>query len=72
MPRNILLGQIWKHNASGEAYLVTKTYQEVFSTYAILRKVGEETRGTTRVKVQKTADGVALPGFTFTQEEEER
>ncbi len=70
MPRNLLLGQVWRSNASGDNYLVTKVYQEVFSTFAVLRKVGEETAGTVRVKVQKTADGVSLPGYTFTQEEQ--
>ena len=69
MPRSLLLGQVWKNNASGDNYLVTKVYQEVFSTFAVLRKVGDETAGTVRVKVQKTAEGVSLPGYTFTQEE---
>ncbi|MFQ5696437.1 MAG: hypothetical protein ACE5HB_10645 [Terriglobia bacterium] len=69
MPRTILMGQVWQNDSSGENYLVTRIYQEVFSTYAVLRKVGEETGGTLRVKVQKLADGVALPGYTFTQEE---
>lgn len=69
MPRTVLLGQVWQNNATGENYLVTRTYQEVFSTIAILRKVGDETSGTVRVKLQKTQDGVVLPGYTFTQEE---
>lgn len=70
MPRSIQMGQIWKNEASGENYLVTKMYQEVFTTYAVLRKVGDETAGTVRVRVQKTADGMTLPGYTFTQEEQ--
>jgi hypothetical protein len=70
VPRNLLLGQVWRSNATGENYLVTKVYQEVFSTFAVLRKVGDETAGTVRVKVQKSADGVSLPGYTFTQEEQ--
>ena len=70
MPRSILLGQVWRSNASGDNYLVTKVYQEVFSSFAVMRKVGDETAGTVRVKVQKTADGVSLPGYTFTQEEQ--
>jgi hypothetical protein len=64
------MGQVWRSNATGENYLVTKIYQEVFSTFAVLRKIGDETAGTVRVKVQKTADGVSLPGYTFTQEEQ--
>ena len=69
MPRSILLGQVWQNNTTGDNYLVTKTYQEVFSTVAVLRKVGDESGGAVRVKVQKTADGVTLPGYIFTQEE---
>lgn len=70
MPRSILLGQVWQNNTTGDNYLVTKTYQEVFSTVAVLRKVGDETTDSVRVKVQKTADGVTLPGYIFTQEEQ--
>jgi len=69
VPRSILLGQVWRNEATGANYLVTKVYQEVFSSFAVMRKVGDETAGTVRVKVQKTADGVSLPGYTFTQEE---
>ena len=71
MPRSLQLGQIWRYNATGEDFLVTKLYQEVFSTFAVMRKVGDETAGTVRVKVQKTADGVILPGYSFTQEEQQ-
>lgn len=70
MPRSILLGQVWQNSATGDNYLVTKTYQEVFTTVAVLRKVGDESGASVRVKVQKTADGVALPGYLFTQEEQ--
>ena len=70
MPRTILMGQVWQQDATGHHYLVTKIYQEVFSTYAVLRKVGDEAGGTVRVKVQKSSEGVQLPGYTFTQEEE--
>ncbi|MDA2914718.1 hypothetical protein MYX77_12355 [Acidobacteriia bacterium AH_259_A11_L15] len=70
MPRTIQMGQIWRNDTSGENFLVTKVYQEVFSTFAVLRKVGDETSGTLRVKVQKSADGMGLPGYSFTQEEE--
>ena len=69
MPRSILLGQVWRSDASGENYLVTKVYQEVFTSYAVLRKVGDETAGTVRVRVQKAGDGVTLTGYTYTQEE---
>lgn len=64
--KRILLGQVWKKNDSGDNFLVTKLYNEVFSTFAVLRKVGAE--DVTRVKVSKITDGQDLPGFTYTQE----
>lgn len=39
---SILLGQVWQMQATGENWLVTKVYTEVFATFAVLRKVGEE------------------------------
>ncbi len=65
---SILLGQIWKANQTGDNWLVTKLYSEVFASYAVLRKVGGGDADVRRVKVEKLADGVALPGFVFTQE----
>ena len=70
MPQNILIGQVWKNQQSGDKYLVTRIYKEVFSTYAVLRKVGQETADGTRVKVGKSAEGAVLPGYVFTQEEQ--
>lgn len=69
VPR-ILSGQVWRLNESGENWLVTKVYPELFSSYALLRKVGGTDGDVRRVKVEKTADGANLPGFTFTQEAE--
>jgi hypothetical protein len=66
----ILLGQLWKLNETGDTWLVTKIYSEVFASYAVLRKVGGADADVRRVKVDKTGDGVSLPGFTFTQESE--
>lgn len=68
--RRILMGQIWRNNASGETYLVTRAYEEAFSSYAVLRKVGLDVGETRRVKIQRTPDGVTLEGYTFTQEEQ--
>ena len=69
--RRIQMGQLWRHNQSGETYLVTKVYDEVFSTYAVLRKVNVGVVGETRrVKVQKTPEGMTLEGYTFAQEEQ--
>jgi hypothetical protein len=67
--RKILMGQVWKKDDSGDTYLVTKLYNEVFSTYAVLRKIGGEE--ILRVKVEKVADSSLLRGFTYTQEAED-
>lgn len=64
----ILLGQVWRHDESGDNYLVTKLYSEVFSTFAMLRKVSGGPDDVKRVKVSKVTDGMELPGFTYTQE----
>jgi hypothetical protein len=66
----ILLGQLWKLNETGDTWLVTKIYSEVFASYAVLRKVGGTDADLRRVKVDKSGDSVSLPGFTFTQESE--
>ena len=68
--KSIQLGQVWRQNQSGQDYLVTKVYHEVFSQYAVLRpaEVTAPEAPTVRVKVTKGSDGVSLPGFTFTQE----
>lgn len=68
----IQLGQVWRNDESGQTFLVTKLYNEVFTQYAILRRAdgSATTTDTTRVKVQKSGDGATLPGFTFTQESE--
>jgi hypothetical protein len=68
----IQLGQVWRNDESGQTFLVTKLYNEVFTQYAILRRADgtATTTDTTRVKVLKTNDGATLPGFTFTQESE--
>ena len=63
------MGQVWKKDDTGETYLVTKLYNEVFTTYAVLRKIGGEE--ILRVKVEKAADSSLLRGFTYTQEAED-
>jgi hypothetical protein len=66
----IQLGQLWRWNESGDTWLVTKVYSEVFASYAVLRKVGGGDADVRRVKVDKSAEGVSLPGFTFAQDAE--
>jgi hypothetical protein len=68
--KNIKLGQVWREDASGKDFLVTKVYSEVFTQYAVLRpaEVNAPDATPVKVKVTKSADGIALPGFSFTQE----
>lgn len=68
--KSIQLGQVWRKDESGQDYLVTKVYSEVFSQFAVLRpaEVTAPDAPTVRVKVTKSGDGASLPGFTFTQE----
>ena len=62
---SIQLGQLWRLNETGDYWLVTKLYSEVFASYAVMRKVGGSDQDVRRVKVEKSAEGVALPGFVF-------
>jgi hypothetical protein len=68
--KSILLGQIWRSDADGQDYLVTKVYNEVFTQYAMLRPAGMAApeAQAIRIKVAKNAQGASLPGYTFTQE----
>ena len=67
---SIQLGQVWRSDTDGQDYLVTKVYNEVFSQYVTLRLAGitAPDTPTVRIKVTKTPQGAALPGYTFTQE----
>ena len=68
--KSVQLGQVWRQDATGQDFLVTKVYSEVFSQFAVLRpaEVNAPDAPTVKVKVTKSADGASLPGFTFTQE----
>ena len=37
--KSIQLGQVWRHEATGKLYLVTKLYKEVFADFAMLREL---------------------------------
>jgi hypothetical protein len=65
---SILQGQVWQYQATGDNWLVTKVYSEVFSLFAVLRKVGGGDADVRRVKVERLTDGVGLAGFVFTQD----
>ena len=64
---SILPGQVWQWQETGDHWLVTKVYSEVFASYAMLRKVGGTDTDVRRVKVEQAEDGMGLPGFIFTQ-----
>jgi hypothetical protein len=66
----IQLGQVWREEASGQSFLVTNVYNEVFSQLAILRPADASAPDapTRRVKVARTAQGMLLPGYIFTQD----
>lgn len=68
--KSVQMGQVWRRDENGQDYLVTKVYDEVFTQYALLRpaEVTAPDAPTMKVKVAKSAAGVTLPGFTFTQE----
>ena len=68
--KSIQLGQVWRNNETQRDFLVTRTYSEVFAQYAVLRpaNVNAPDAPTLKVKVTKGADGMTLPGYTFTQE----
>ena len=68
--KSIQLGQVWRHEATGKLYLVTKLYKEVFADFAMLREANVSPIGsdTTRVRVSKSLEGASLPGYVFTQD----
>jgi len=67
---SIQLGQVWRSDADGQDYLVTKVYNELFTQWAMLRLAGITAPDApmVRIKVTKSPQGAALPGYTFTQE----
>jgi hypothetical protein len=68
--RKIQIGQLWKKEDTGETYLVTRVYNEALSTIVVLRKSGAENLQQLRVKVERTAAGQGLPGFSPAMEDD--
>ena len=68
--KTIQLGQVWRNDANGVNYLVTKLYSEVFTQFAMLRQADSQAANvdTVRVKVTKSTDGATLSGYTYTQD----
>ncbi|HUN63496.1 MAG TPA: hypothetical protein VMU53_15975 [Candidatus Sulfotelmatobacter sp.] len=68
--RKIQIGQLWKNLESGDTFLVTRVYTEALSTMVILRKSGAEDESQLRLKVERTAEGQNIPGFTPAMEDD--
>jgi len=73
MVKSVQPGQVWRSDESGDNFLVTKVYGELFSQFAMLRpaNVTAPHADTVRVKITKLHSGMTLPGYTFTQESQE-
>jgi hypothetical protein len=73
MVKVVQAGQVWRDDASGANFLVTKVYNELFTQYAMLRpaSLSAPQAETIRVKVTRSDAGMSLPGYTFTQEAQE-
>jgi CYTH domain-containing protein len=71
--KSIRLGQVWRNDSSGQDFLVTKVYNEVFTQYAMLRQATADAANaeTVRIRVQKDGENATLPGYTFTQESQD-
>ena len=66
----IQIGQLWKKDGTGDTYLVTRVYTEALSTIVVLRKSGSENEPLVRARVERTAEGQNMPGFSPAQEDE--
>ena len=66
----IQVGQLWKKDATGDIYLVTRLYSEALNTMAVLRKSGAEGEAQVRVRVERGNKGQTIHGFSPAQEEE--
>ncbi len=68
--RKIQIGQLWKKLDTGETFLVTRVYPEALSTMVVLRKSGAEDQTLVRLKVENSAQGQNIPGFTPAMEDD--
>jgi len=62
--KKIQIGQLWKKQGSDDTYLVTRVYTEALTTMVVLRKSGAEDQSLIRLRVEGTATGQNIPGFT--------
>jgi hypothetical protein len=70
-PSKIQVGQVWKKDATGETFLVTKVYTEALATFALLRKTGAENEAPVRAHVGRKGTGHTLEGYSYTQDSDE-
>jgi len=64
--KKVSTGQMWKHEESGEVYVVTSLYKDVLASYALLRTANQTgTDGNRRAKVVRTEFGEGISGFTL-------
>jgi len=68
--RSIQLGQVWRSDATGDDWLVTRVHAELFDAYAVLRKAAGPEPEVQHIKVARSDEGVTLPGFSLIQEAE--
>jgi hypothetical protein len=54
---------MWKHEESGEVYVVTSLYRDVLASYALLRTANQTSESNRRARVVKTESGEAIAGF---------
>ncbi|HEY6272851.1 MAG TPA: hypothetical protein VIX19_12785 [Terriglobales bacterium] len=66
--QEVQIGQIWRSNQTRETWLVTKTYAELFTFFAVLRKIGGCDSDVRRVKVGRSSQGPVLAGFSRVDE----
>lgn len=62
-PHKVAAGQVWLAQSSGQTYLVTRTYSQLFDDFAVLRRVGGD--DTLRIKLQPAHAEGPLPGFVL-------
>ena len=65
----IQIGQLWKHEKTGEIFLVTRVYTEALATMAVLRKSGAENEALIKVRVDRVPGGQNLPGYLPAQDD---
>ena len=66
----IQVGQLWKKDGTRDTYLVTRLYSEALNTMVILRKSGAEGEAQIRVRVERSANGQKIPGFSPAQDDD--